>query len=196
MPTSAVLDVAIGLVFVYWLFSVFCSVLNEWIANLLALRARTLEAAIANLLEDPGELSTRITWLRQLADVFEAVRGRWPRLGPQPGPVPPGAQADRVDPNAADIYAHGLVAALSRKSHAHLLGGGKPAYMANAVSLGLPLGWGGQPWPPSGLDLFKGVMGLFLTTLALSLGAPFWFDVLKSLGSLKASGPRPKKAED
>jgi hypothetical protein len=34
-------------------------------------------------------------------------------------------------------------------------------------------------------------LGLLLTVLALSLGAPFWFDALSKLGSLRQSGPKP-----
>lgn len=35
------------------------------------------------------------------------------------------------------------------------------------------------------------LLGLILTVLALSLGAPFWFDALSKLGSLRQSGPKP-----
>jgi hypothetical protein len=53
MLGSPVLDVAIGLVFVYLLLSTLVSVINEWIAQLAALRAKTLETGIKNLLNDP-----------------------------------------------------------------------------------------------------------------------------------------------
>jgi len=38
------------------------------------------------------------------------------------------------------------------------------------------------------------VLGLLLTVLALSFGAPFWFDALTKLGSLRQSGPKPAKS--
>lgn len=38
------------------------------------------------------------------------------------------------------------------------------------------------------------LLGLLLTVLALSLGAPFWFDALTKLGSLRQSGPKPAKS--
>jgi hypothetical protein len=38
------------------------------------------------------------------------------------------------------------------------------------------------------------LLGLLLTVLALSLGAPFWFDALTRLASLRQSGPKPKPA--
>lgn len=48
------LDVAVGLAFVYLLFSVLCSAIQEAIAGVLDLRARTLERGLKNLLEDTG----------------------------------------------------------------------------------------------------------------------------------------------
>jgi hypothetical protein len=50
----APLDIAIGLSFVYLLFSIFCSAVQEAIAGAFALRAKTLEEALRNLLEDDG----------------------------------------------------------------------------------------------------------------------------------------------
>ena len=49
----------------------------------------------------------------------------------------------------------------------------------------LPLGTGS--W------LIK-LLGLLITVLALSLGAPFWFDALTKLGSLRQAGPKPAKS--
>ena len=49
---SEVLDVAIGLVLVYLLLALICSALSEWVARMLALRAKTLEAGVRNLLHD------------------------------------------------------------------------------------------------------------------------------------------------
>lgn len=37
-------------------------------------------------------------------------------------------------------------------------------------------------------------VGLLLTTAAVSLGAPFWFDVLKKVANLRAAGPVPEPA--
>jgi hypothetical protein len=34
--------------------------------------------------------------------------------------------------------------------------------------------------------------GLAITVLAVSLGAPFWFDLLNKLANLRASGPKPQ----
>ena len=51
-------DVAIGLTFVYWVLSLFCAVINEWVASLLGLRSRTLKRGINQLL-DPTEKNSK-----------------------------------------------------------------------------------------------------------------------------------------
>jgi hypothetical protein len=57
---SYILDVAIGLVFVYMLLSLLCSTINEQvITRILALRAKTLEAGIQNMLADPQGVLTK-----------------------------------------------------------------------------------------------------------------------------------------
>jgi hypothetical protein len=49
-----ILEVAIGLIFVYLLGSLICSAVNEWIARLLNTRAKDLENRITAILNDPG----------------------------------------------------------------------------------------------------------------------------------------------
>ena len=49
-----------------------------------------------------------------------------------------------------------------------------------------PIGW---HKPPSGsLDWLKAILGWFITIAAVSLGAPFWFDLLGKVANLKSSG--------
>lgn len=55
-------------------------------------------------------------------------------------------------------------------------------------NLGLPIGW--HAWPQGGEWFFK-VMGLLTTTIAVSFGAPFWFDLLNKLVSLRLAGKKP-----
>jgi hypothetical protein len=61
--------------------------------------------------------------------------------------------------------------------------------------LGLPLGWNKPEGDPARADLrdhfARTVGGWLLTFLALSLGAPFWFDALSKLAGLRNSGKRP-----
>src|SRR5215471_1032545 len=50
MPSSAILDVAIGIAFVYLFLSLICSVVNEGIAAVFSLRSKNLVAGIDSLL--------------------------------------------------------------------------------------------------------------------------------------------------
>jgi hypothetical protein len=59
--------------------------------------------------------------------------------------------------------------------------------------LGLPLGW--DAWPSGFTNWFSTAVGLVLTSAAVSLGAPFWFDSLGKLANLRNSGPPPKSSE-
>ena len=68
-------------------------------------------------------------------------------------------------------------------------------------SLGLPLGWGDrQNWPrgegwPHAWDWLSKVMGLLLTAGAASLGAPFWFDMLNKIVSVRSAGKAPEEKQ-
>src|SRR5712692_925293 len=54
---STVLEVGVGLVFVYWILGLLCSTINEQaIVPLLKLRAKFLEEGIRNMLADPKML--------------------------------------------------------------------------------------------------------------------------------------------
>jgi hypothetical protein len=55
----------------------------------------------------------------------------------------------------------------------------------------LPLGW--YAWPDSSWHWFWKIIGLFLSALAVSLGAPFWFDLLSKFVNIRGSGPPPER---
>lgn len=57
----------------------------------------------------------------------------------------------------------------------------------------LPFGWENIDNVKAYLFEYYGIhiLGWFLTALAASLGAPFWFDLLKKVANLRASGPNP-----
>jgi hypothetical protein len=60
---STVLDVAIGLIFVYLLLAIICSAINEWISSWMNLRAKNLKAAITQLLDgQPGKTDPGLNW--------------------------------------------------------------------------------------------------------------------------------------
>jgi hypothetical protein len=56
----------------------------------------------------------------------------------------------------------------------------------------LQLGWSGENgWPARGWPTFYKIIGLLLTGIAISLGAPFWFDLLNKVISIRAAGRSP-----
>lgn len=75
--------------------------------------------------------------------------------------------------------------------------------------VGLPIGWthrpgdSGNAWHIFWGRVFQSdgsgiwlVIGWVITALAVSLGAPFWFDSLQSLLQLRNSGPKPARTTD
>jgi hypothetical protein len=67
----------------------------------------------------------------------------------------------------------------------------------NAVTLqnlGLKLGW--QDESQARIDWVNKIFGLLLTALAVSMGAPFWFDTLNRIIAVRASGKPPKEATE
>lgn len=62
----------------------------------------------------------------------------------------------------------------------------------------LPLGWSWTsiprpPWPWSAWHVFAKIVGLLLTAIAISLGAPFWFDLLSMFMRIRGTGDKPQK---
>jgi hypothetical protein len=56
----------------------------------------------------------------------------------------------------------------------------------------LGLGWEGVSLREmAAYDLISKLLGFILTALAVSMGAPFWFDLLKKLVNIRSSGSRP-----
>jgi hypothetical protein len=74
-------------------------------------------------------------------------------------------------------------------------------YVEAYGGMGIPVGWESEPTPFffswSGFKFWiSKAFGILLTTCAISLGAPFWFDVLRKVARLRSAGrsPREKKA--
>jgi hypothetical protein len=66
---------------------------------------------------------------------------------------------------------------------------------ADLTSAGIQLGWTA---PPSGAGAWASkIIGLLVSILAISLGAPFWFDILNRVMQVRAAGmsPREKKTQ-
>jgi hypothetical protein len=56
--------------------------------------------------------------------------------------------------------------------------------------LGIPLGWTDETTPDDVGDGLGKLLGLLMTVFAVSLGAPFWFDVLGKVARLRGAGRR------
>jgi hypothetical protein len=70
------------------------------------------------------------------------------------------------------------------------------ARVARLQATGLPLGWG-QDVPRSERDFWwylTKLFGLLLTAGAASLGAPFWFDVLNKIITVRSAGKAPEES--
>ena len=72
--------------------------------------------------------------------------------------------------------------------------------LKNAVrdmnGFGLPIGWHKGDWDKTWRDFPSGltaILGWLLTALAASLGAPFWFDTLNKIVTIRAGGRAPEE---
>ena len=80
-------------------------------------------------------------------------------------------------------------------------GSADSAQVADAILQSFPLGWEGED--PFGRDddlpdwgawtWIAHVLGWFFTAAAVSLGAPFWFDLLSRVAKLRGTGRRPRR---
>jgi hypothetical protein len=269
---SSILEVAIGLAFVYFALSTVASNVNERVAAILRWRAKDLEKGIANLLNDP-ELAKNV-WDHPLIARLGGNPGRPPSYIPAAtfslavfDAAAPGASADIAQIRAAfdklpDGSARRALLAIVDSAYGdvarartgvedwfnaamqRLSGEYKrrvlwftlltAAVVASAVgadsiamaqslwqeeglraalvaaaqnqsnatgqdllqmfsAIGLPLGWGHPPDTPEGWA-FKAA-GILITTLAVSLGAPFWFDFLQQFSNPRSSGAKPGKGQ-
>ncbi|MEP6796942.1 MAG: hypothetical protein ABI890_02285 [Lapillicoccus sp.] len=59
------------------------------------------------------------------------------------------------------------------------------------TTAGLPVGWSSMTTPGDAYGWLLKLLGWGLTALAASFGAPFWFEALSKLGSLRNTGAKP-----
>ena len=58
MNTNGLIDIALGLILMYLVLSLICTVVNEAIATAIGLRARTLRSGVTQLIDNPALLAT------------------------------------------------------------------------------------------------------------------------------------------
>ena len=76
--------------------------------------------------------------------------------------------------------------------------------LASLKGLGLPLGWDGKPddhqaprWVPHPvIPIYRHLFGWFLTSMAISMGAPFWFDLLNRFVVIRSTVKPHEKSEE
>lgn len=291
MSTNAVIDVGIGIILMYLLLSLICTIVNEFAANIMRLRARTLATGLKNLIDDPN-LLTAFQGHGLIAGQTRVARGLPSYLA---GRTVAAALIDCLDPNKPVALVSEVVTAASNlppsnvrdailtaataagndieklhtsmaqwfddsmdrvsgvfKRYAHWLslgvglsiaialnadtfavanslwhdgalraqiaasagqvaGGGTSADQLQATMEKLssieadlrpfPVGWSDAAtrpdlnWSRGGWTIAQKVVGLLITGLALSLGAPFWFDLLSKFVNVRATGNRPEKTD-
>jgi len=71
------------------------------------------------------------------------------------------------------------------------------ATMTQIADLKLPLGWNAKVYEQDGFWIYviKALAGWLITALAVSLGAPFWYDILNKLVDLRSSGRKPPETD-
>jgi hypothetical protein len=84
------------------------------------------------------------------------------------------------------------------------LGGGSSgddtlaAQIDHVKQLSLPIGWSTDPadprWPADAAGWLAKLLGLAATIVALSMGAPFWFDLLGRISRVRGGGAQPPRA--
>jgi hypothetical protein len=165
---SVVLDVAIGLVFVYLLLSLLCSTAKELVEALLKKRATELERGIVNLLGDDDAVRERLISAAQ-----EAVKNQ----------AKPEANAPSAKKSLDELQKH----------------------LTEVGALGLPIGWNPDdprsiPWSDNSnhpvASWCAKVGGWLLTAIAISLGAPFWFDVLNRFMIVRSTVKPQQKSHE
>ena len=289
MAGNAVIDIVIGLVLTYLILSLICTIANEFIASLTALRAKTLRSGVEHLIDDdglrklffdhgliastktngrtrdPSYLSGRSVALALLdsldtgkpvpaVDDLVAAIGKLPDSNVKDALVTAATEAQgNIDKLRAGIaawfddsmdrvagvykrYMHwisfvvGLALAVLLNVDTVTLAKSlwlDSALRGSAVELAtktvtqgqgdlaqatlvtlqqdlrpLPVGWDpakGRPdanWYQSPAAIFAKLIGWLITALAISLGAPFWFDLLSKFVSLRATGNKPAPSSD
>ena len=89
MTSNIILDVIIGLIFVYLLLSLICSAIQETIASAAGLRAETLQDGIKNLLDDPNIKDAKAKIRDLKTEVYEhPLIKNLARAGKKPSYIP------------------------------------------------------------------------------------------------------------
>jgi hypothetical protein len=266
---SPVLEVAVGLAFIYLLLSVVCSAVQEWLGSLLDRRPRALEQGIRELLDDPTGKGVGAAFFKHpIVDSLLPKDKKPSYISPQTfstvvldllntaptigGAIPvlvkaAGGNTQKLQQSLEEWFSTAMerVSGLYKRwtqvalivialavalggnvdsiEIAHRLSndfafpgrvvqgaqgyvsenpGGAPASARNVsrqlADADISFGW------DSGDDFGKAFhehpiaksAGLLLTVIAVSLGAPFWFELVSRLANPRLTGTKPSKSDD
>jgi len=274
---SAILDVAIALIFIYFLLSAVASHINELVAGWLKWRAKDLETGIQKMLGEPG-FATKVMSNPMIQSLAQGGKPSYlpaatfalallDTVGPavlknpavqevsldaaraQVSAMPANPSRDTLlmlindaknDPEKLKTSVEGWYnSTMDRVSGVYkrriqivtlvvslaitLIFGADTIAIANSLytqpalraaigatvqggvtqpantqtvaqtlaQYNLPLGW--NSLPDTAMGWLQRVVGLLITALAVSLGAPFWFDILKNFTNPRSTGPVPSK---
>src|SRR4051794_37905589 len=113
------LDVAIGLVLLFFLLSTLCSVFNEMLASFFGWRSKTLEDAIRNMLGDPAIKNDARAWFGRLAKSAKGVSSPHRDM-------------------TAEVFEHWRITSLVRKPESNFRRRSRPSYLPpRALSLAI-----------------------------------------------------------
>ena len=116
------LDAAIGMVFLFFLLSTACSMINETIANVLGWRAKTLEDAIRNVLGDTEVKRGWTEWFGRIHKKDPQRHDDAPREGADPAAALP------ADLTSA-LFDHWRIQALVRNPKSSIRRRSRPSYL-------------------------------------------------------------------
>jgi hypothetical protein len=278
---STVLDVAVGLVFIYLLLGILCTTVNEWVAGIMNTRSKTLRQGIRGLLD--GQTLGNASFLEKFY-LHPLISGLM-RDGNHPSYIPSRAFStaliDLVTPTVSGpVTTAELVSGINalpdgdvKKALVALVGNVDgdlekakrniehwfddsmdrvsgwykrnrqvwTVIIASCLTLGANvdtlrlskmlwvnpsvrsavveqakhrseisangsltdqetaavgdmLGWTSSAIPQNPADWAQRLLGWVFTAIAVSLGAPFWFDTLTRFANLRSAGKKPPKA--
>lgn len=211
---STVLEIAIGLVFVYLVLSLVVTAASEFVASLLKWRSENLFAGIKELLRDPEHQKGWAAKLYAHPMISALSLGKEGSPSYIPSRTFAVALLDLIAPasgGVASVLAQAEAMA-SQPTPPLTESTADPATIEKASAaahrryltsvdrvekLGLPIGWQHLSW--TGRDRMETaqlwitrVLGWLLTVCAVSLGAPFWFDLLNRFMNIRSAGKAPE----
>ena len=134
---------------------------------------------VKKLYNDPVLRAVVVAQAQVFAEQQPGVEAANPETKPEPSPLGSSGDQGSLVPSEPITHAAGNANETFMQT------------LAIFQQLGLPLGWASAPKKEEWVNK---LIGLLLTALAISLGAPFWFDILNKITKIRSTGAEPKPA--